>query len=369
LLLPLLLAGALPPAAQAQSPARAGAPAAVDVGRGREPQLAVDPDGHIWVAYGDDNAAWVVTSEDGGKSYTRPARVGGFPAMALGMRRGPRIAAGRQGAVVTAIGGAAGRGQAGELMAWSTTGRGAAWSGPTRLNAEPGSAREGLHHTAANADGRIASVWLDLRRGQMDLYAALSPDGGATWGKDALLYQSPAGHVCECCQPSVAVDPKGGVLAMFRNFLDGCRDMHVIRCSPDGKPQPPAVKLGAGSWRLDACPMDGGAIAVGTDGAAVTIWRRERTLFLAAPGGAEQELGAGEQGWVAAGPKGAHAVWLTGRGGDLMYQAPGAAPRRLAERAKSPVIASAPGGKPPIVAAWQADDYRLQVLVLSPAGR
>ncbi len=51
--------------------------------------------------------------------------------------------------------------------------------------------------------------------------------------------------------------------------------------SRDGATFGPAVKQGTGSWPLDACPMDGGAIAT-AGGTVHTVWRRETTIYAAA---------------------------------------------------------------------------------------
>ena len=34
---------------------------------------------------------------------------------------------------------------------------------------------------------------------------------GAAWSKNALVYRSPAGNVCECCHPSVAFGLRGWI--------------------------------------------------------------------------------------------------------------------------------------------------------------
>ena len=103
----------------------------------------------------------------------------------------------------------------------------------------------------------------------MRVYGASSEDGGGTWSASRLVYASPSGAVCTCCHPSVAVDDDGGVSVMFRNALGGSRDMYVARSTDGGRTFPPAAKVGAGTWKLEACPMDGGALAV--DGRVVHL--------------------------------------------------------------------------------------------------
>ena len=59
------------------------------------------------------------------------------------------------------------------------------------------------------------------------LYGARSRDGGVTWSKNVLIYESPDGTICQCCHPSAAFDPGGQVLVMWRNCLGGARDMYL----------------------------------------------------------------------------------------------------------------------------------------------
>ena len=174
---------------------------------------------------------------------------------------------------------------------------GRTWTAPVTVNDVPGSAREGLHALAANPSGVVVVAWLDLREKGTRIYAAVSRDHGATWTPDTLVYASPSGAVCECCHPSAAVSTDGRVAIMFRNSLAGQRDMYLAE-SKDGVTFSPARKLGTSSWTLNACPMDGGAVAFNDEG-VVSTWRREGDVFLATDRVPERRLGAGRDPVVA----------------------------------------------------------------------
>jgi len=75
----------------------------------------------------------------------------------------------------------------------------------------------------------------------------------------------------------------------------------------DGRVAGAAQKLGTDTWKLDACPMDGGGIAV-DHGQILTAWRRGTDIYLAHPGEKETHIGAGMD--VALG--GAVAIWNHG---------------------------------------------------------
>src|SRR5262249_24079329 len=148
-----------------------------------------------------------------------------------------------------------------DLLAWRSPDQGKTWQGPVAVNAVPGSAREGLHAMAAAPDGTVYCVWLDLRAKKSQVYGAASPDGGAGWQNEKLIYESPDGGVCPCCQPSVGYDPRGGLHVMWRNDLNGARDMYLVSSEDGGRTFGPSGKLGQGTWRLKVCPMDGGGLA------------------------------------------------------------------------------------------------------------
>ncbi|WP_165228593.1 exo-alpha-sialidase [Aquisphaera insulae] len=332
------------------------ASAAEGAGRGgRQPQVAVDGRGRIFVAFGEGGAIRFARSDDGGRSY-RASEVGRADALMVGMRRGPRIAAVGDRVVVTAIGGLEREGWSGDLLAWRSADAGDTWAGPIRVNRVEGSAREGLHGMAAGPDGSVYCTWLDLRAKKTEVFLARSRDGGATWEPDRLVYRAPGGSVCECCHPSVSVGPDGEVVVMWRNQVEGSRDLFLARSLDGGSSFGPAEKLGRGTWRLQACPMDGGSVAVGPPGAIETAWMRAGEVFTARPDEPEHRLGRGVQAWTAVGPGGAYAVWLASRPGRVLAKLPGREePLTLAGRGNDPVVAAAPGGRGPVVAAWEGE--------------
>lgn len=337
---------------------------AVDVARGdvsrppKQPQLAIDGKGAIHLVFGVGDSIRYAVSSDEGATFSSPVELPSGGVMALGMRRGPRIAATDSAICVTAIGGEQGKGRDGDVLAWRSSDRGRTWSGPVKVNDVPGSAREGLHAMAASAQGQLVAVWLDLRSGKTEIMAATSDDGGETWGKNVLVYRSPDGSVCECCHPSVAYDARGQMFVQWRNSLGGDRDIYFASSSDGGASFSEAKKLGRGAWQLDACPMDGGAIAVASPGKYVSAWRREGAVYLSLAGQPQERLlGGGEQPWVAATTKGAYVVWLTKRSGPVLLSKPDAGkPIQLAKTANDPVIASGPAGSGPVAVAWESSE-------------
>jgi hypothetical protein len=319
----------------------------------RQPRAAIDRDGRIYVVCGAGNTVYFCTSADGGKSFSEPVAVASLGVMSLGMRRGPRVAVTNKAVLIAAIGGPQGMGKDGDLFCWRSTDRGTKWSSPERVNSRVSSAREGLHALAARPDGTAFCAWLDDRNGRKEVFGATSRDDGRTWQADRLIYRSPEKSVCECCHPSAEFTPDGELCLMWRNSIKGNRDMYLSRSSDAGATFSAATRLGQLSWRLDGCPMDGGALASGREGAVQTIWARSGSIFLHAPGGVERRLGPGAQPTAAMGADGIWAAWLQQRPGPLVVLAPGTSePKVLAKSANDPSLAAAFDGHGPVIAVW-----------------
>ncbi len=125
------------------------------------------------------------------------------------------------------------------------------------------------------------------------IYMATSINGGQTWSKSNLVYQSPDGSVCECCKPSIKSDSEGALFVMFRNNINGSRDLHFTKSIDNGKTFSEAEKLGTGTWKINGCPMDGGGIDINKKGELNTVWQRNGEIFMSDSGDNEQQIGYG----------------------------------------------------------------------------
>jgi BNR repeat-like domain len=321
----------------------------------KEPQMAVRGS-KVALAFGAGNSIYFAISEDFGKTFSEPVRIAEAAVVPLTRHRGPRIVFAGGSIVVTAVAGKTLAGGAhahglpsdGDLVAWRSGDDGKTWSKGIVINDVPGAPTEGLHALATDNKGRLFAAWLDHRGGHgTKLYGAQSRDGGETWSKNVLIYESPDGSICECCHPSVAIESNGDIVTMWRNWLDGSRDMYLAR-SRDALHFSKPEKLGIGTWKLNACPMDGGGIAI-ADGRIMTMWRREHDIFLDAAGSPENRIGTGVDSAIAAGANGVYAIWSTSTG--IQAIIPGKSrPVDLAPRGSFPAIAAAGRGA---LAAWE----------------
>jgi len=307
----------------------------------RQPQLA-QHNGVVALVSGQGKSIRFALSTNA-ETFPSPVTIAELPVLALGRHRGPRVAFTKDAILVSAVGGPK---AADSLLAWRSTDQGKTWSKPITVNDVPASAREGLHALAADAQGNALLTWLDLRATGTQLYASVSHDSGQTWSKNFLLYQSPGGTICQCCHPSLLALGQGEFAVMFRNALEGNRDMYVARVKGTTVTKP-AAKAGLKSWALDACPMDGGGLAL-SQGRLLTAWRRANEIFLAPENQPETRIGEGKDVALAAqGPK-VFALWSTATG--IQAQIAGQ-PRTLSTSGAYPTVVALPDGT--ALAAWE----------------
>jgi hypothetical protein len=330
-----------------------------DASTPKQPQACLSSDGAVHITFGVGDQVFYCKVKDDKCSAPQPAfRV---PNMSLGMRRGPRIAHSGASITITAIGGTQGKGRDGDIQAYRSLDLGKTWLGPVKVNDVDGSGREGLHAMTSGDDGALWCVWLDLREKGTVLYASKSMDHGETWSNNILVYRSPDGSICECCHPSI-IASDNTVQVLFRNSLKGDRDMYLVTSLDQGTSFGEARRLGRTNWHLNACPMDGGMLAVNGRGEFNTVWRRDRTILSSGTKpAAETLLGTGEQPWTSASADGFFTVWTTKRDGDLQMLKPGSTQiETLSENSSYPVVVSSSDANSSAYVLWEIVAQKIQ---------
>jgi len=148
-------------------------------------------------------------------------------------------------------------------------------------------------------------AWLDHRTGKgTTLYGARSSDAGTTWFEELPgLSIARRNHLLSAATPPQRLRPTENFIVMWRNWLEGSRDMYLAR-SRAGAAFGPAEKLGMGTWKLKGCPMDGGGCrdlpAAGIHGCG----RREGTVYRVGTGRTRNRARPGKRLGCSSGPQG-----------------------------------------------------------------
>lgn len=184
-------------------------------------RIAVAPDGTLHLVWLDfRNQSWDVrasSSTDGGATWSPSVRVDGSPSSAEGfpaenLHQDPAIAVLPDGTPMAAWSDARGRRVDRGIRVACSDDAGASWAGDA--SADRTGKREADQWAPALAvgpEGEVVVAWQDHRRGWNQVYAAVSVDGGRTFGPSVRVARSTA----QQWQPAVAVGPDGRVGVAF----------------------------------------------------------------------------------------------------------------------------------------------------------
>ena len=254
---------------------------------GQQPNIGIDTKGIIRMVYGDGEKIYCQTSSNNGALFSDPVLVGEIKQMHLGHTRGPQIASSKNYTVVTAID------KDGTVHSYKLNHQNNKWVKVSTVNDSEGSAVEGLMALTADKEDNFYAVWLDVRSDKKNNIFFSSINGKSSgWAKNLMVYKSPDGHVCECCKPNISFNNNRLVIG-FRNWLMGSRDIYYAVSTNKGKTFSDPKKSGTGTWRLNACPMDGGGLVVSESGSISAAWRRGSDVYFAAVNKKEQKVGSG----------------------------------------------------------------------------
>jgi hypothetical protein len=241
--------------------------------QGQQPNLSIDTRGVIRVTYGNREKIYCMTSTNNGISFSSAVLVAELPGMHLGNTRGPQIASSKNFSMISAID------RSGTVHSYRLNHLKGGWTPIADINDKKGSAVEGLMAIAADKEDNFYATWLDIREGASNnIYFSSINGKSVKWNANSLVYKSPDKHVCECCKPNIVVGNQKIVIG-FRNWLMGSRDIYYAVSYNKGKSFTDAAKSGTGTWQLNACPMDGGGLAINEEGKISAAWRRNGDIF------------------------------------------------------------------------------------------
>jgi len=271
--------------------------------QGQQPNLSIDPKGVLRLVYGNGEKIYCMTSTDKGLSFSSPVLVAELPGMHLGHTRGPLIASSKFFSMISAID------KGGNIHSYRLGHSKGGWTPLTEINDKKGSAAEGLMALTADKEDNFYASWLDIREsGNNNIYFSSINGKSPKWNANSLVYRSPDKHVCECCKPNIAINNNKLVIG-FRNWLMGSRDIYYAVSYNKGKSFSAAQKSGTGTWQLNACPMDGGSLAVNSAGKVSTAWRRNGDVYYWTENQEEVKLATGRDVSMAQNKNAIYIAW------------------------------------------------------------
>ncbi len=162
-----------------------------------------------------------------------------------------------------------------ELYLVTSADGGKTWSKPAQVNEVSRKAPEALHWMAVAPNGEVHVAWLDRRDREgpgQDLYYAKVVNGKVD--RNVKLGTT----VCECCAPGLAVDADGNPFVAWREGgKKSSREIFAVRSTDRGASFGKPVQVNRVPTKEESCPMSAPAVAVSADGKTFFVaWKDVR---------------------------------------------------------------------------------------------
>lgn len=239
--------------------------------------VTLDQNGRLWLAQVANKHLQISRSEDDGKHFSTPVIVTSEAEnIAANGENRPKIRVARNGTILVTWTQLLSEKYSGNIKFSRSIDSGRTFSRPVVLNDDGRIISHRFDSLATNREGRVVVAWLDARdrdaareKGEafkgISLYSSQSFDNGEHFEPNRQIHQ----HTCECCQTALTWTDSGPVM-LLRNIFDGStRDFALVNLD---KAEEGVRRVTRDEWRIDACPHNGGSIAVDHKGQLHLTW-------------------------------------------------------------------------------------------------
>ncbi len=249
-----------------------------------DPGLAGDGHGRVALTFvsadsGGGFDAWVSVSADTGATFGAPVRLNRrVGAVVADEQGGPQAAFGPEGRMaVVWTERRAGAPRAIDVVAAASGDGGATFSEPALVNDDARDPHETPHRFPAIAfltDGTLFAAWVDERENRgnpapqtVAVFASTSENGGLSWDDNRPITD----RACPCCRIAVAVDDSDRVAIAYRSAARNVRDPALAVTLDRAETVALDTVVVADDWESPACPGAGLALAAGA-GSGSLAW-------------------------------------------------------------------------------------------------
>jgi hypothetical protein len=245
----------------------------------RTPTVAFDAK-QTWRVWIDDDHVLVSSSPDRGRTWRTATHVTAAPEKidANGESR-PKIALGRKGEVYVSWTRSGTKPYTGDIRFARSLDGGKTFDAPRTINDDGVETGHRFDALAVANDGTVHLAWIDKR--DLDrakaakqeyegaaLYHSVSRDRGATFTKNSKIKD----NVCECCRVAYALDSQGELVFLWRDATGNIRDHVLVRVAANGAVAGKTQRATSDGWKINGCPHQGPAVAVGPDDVTHLVW-------------------------------------------------------------------------------------------------